>query len=255
VKHGFIDRYSNLDSFLHRLDPRTKTVTFLALVVVLVAAPPGSWPLFALFLVLTLSLVALSRVPPKYVLARSAVVIPFAVMVALFIPFMHPQSGDGFSWSGLGLSERGLVLFGSIVAKAWLSVLVMVLLSATTPFPLLLKGLEELGMPRVFILILSFMYRYIFVLADEAMRMKRAWESRAFGQEGLSAVRTIAGIIGVLFIRSYERAERVYGAMLARGFDGQVRTLKKLRFGKNDFLFGSAILAFILLSWALSGRI
>ena len=102
-------------------------------------------------------------------------------------------------------------------------------------------------MPWVMVMLLSFMYRYIFLLTDEVMRMKQARDSRNFGGKRLWQIRTIGNMIGTLFIRSYERGERVYVAMLARGFDGQTRTLNTLNFRQADAYFGiSFCLALIL---------
>jgi len=103
-------------------------------------------------------------------------------------------------------------------------------------------------MPRVMVMILSFMYRYIFVLVDEAMRMRQARDSRNFGGSRLWQMRTIGNMIGTLFIRSYERGERVYAAMLARGFDGQSRTLDRLNFRPTDACFGIAFSLVLILT-------
>jgi len=102
----------------------------------------------------------------------------------------------------------------------------------------LLKGLEQLRVPLVLIMILSFMYRYIFVLTDDIMRMKQARDSRNFGGSRMWQLKTLGNMIGTLFVRSYERGERVYSAMLARGYDGQTKTLRKLRLNTADFTFG-----------------
>lgn len=103
-------------------------------------------------------------------------------------------------------------------------------------------------MPRVMIMILSFMYRYIFVLVDEVMRMRQARDSRNFGGKRLWQLRTIGNMIGTLFIRSYERGERVYAAMLARGFDGHSRTLDRLNFRQADAYFGIGLSLILILT-------
>jgi cobalt/nickel transport system permease protein len=102
------------------------------------------------------------------------------------------------------------------------------LLTSTTKFTSLLKGLERLKVPKIFIMIISFMYRYLFLIVDELQRMERAKKSRTFGKAGrLRIIKTLSNIAGVLFVRSYERAERVYLAMCSRGFDGEIRTLEE----------------------------
>ena len=237
MKHSFIDKYSDLDSPIHRLDPRTKLVLGLAFVLTLVLIPQRAWPTFGIALGLLLIVALLSRVPLLYLLSRSAAVIPFAFLVTFFR--VIPQG------------EEGLVAGAIIGAKAWLSALALVLISATTPFPLLLKGMEKLKMPQELVLVLSFMYRYIFVLLDEAMRMERAWASRGAGRNWWASFKAMAGVVGVLFMRSYERAERVYQAMLARGFEGEVRTFNSLKFSAADLAFSLASALGLGVIWSI----
>ena len=139
--------------------------------------------------------------------------------------------------AGIGYLQRSSG-FWNILVKAWLSILSLILLTSTTKLSNLLKGLEQLRLPRVMVMILSFMYRYLFVLVDEVMRMRQARDSRNFGGGRLWQIRTIGNMIGTLFIRSYERGERVYAAMVARGFDGQTRTLESSSFRQLDAYFG-----------------
>jgi len=249
MKHGFLDKYSDLNSFVHRLDPRTKILATLAFVLAVMATPPLRWEAFALYLLLILTLVLLAKLPLRYVLKKSLTVIPFVLMVAIFIPFLKTGEAAGsynvWLWK-ISITYGGLVVLWNMLIKSWLSVLSMTLLSSTTRFPELLKGLGRLGLPKVMVMMLSFMYRYIFVLADEAMRMNQAKESRGvaslrpYGERWARQAKTLGNLIGTLFIRTYERAERVYGAMLARGFDGEIRTLSNLRFGRVDLGFGVA---------------
>ena len=241
MKHAFLDQYSGLDSFVHQLDPRTKTLAVLAFVLAVMVTPPTAWPAFALGTILIAGLILLARLPLLYVMKRSAVVAPFVLMVALSLPFFEGGEVVGscnLGWWRVSVTYDGLIVLWNVVVKSWLSALSLIILSATTPFPRLLKGLERLGVPRVMVMILSFMYRYLFVLVDEAMRLGRARESRSLGGGLLWQARTIGNMVGTLFLRSYERGERVYQAMLARGFDGEMRTLSELRFGRADLCFG-----------------
>jgi cobalt/nickel transport system permease protein len=257
MKHAFIDQYSDLDSVVHRLDPRTKTLAMLAFVLAVMATPPTAWLSFTLYALLITGLILLARLPPLYALKRSAVVAPFVLMVALSLPFFEGGQVAGscnVGWWQVSVTYAGLTVLWNVVVKSWLSALSLILLSATTPFPRLLKGLERLGVPQVMVMILSFMYRYIFVLVDEAMRMGRARESRALGGGWTWQVRTIGNMIGTLFVRSYERGERVYQAMLARGFDGQIRTLDDLRFRKADWCFGLACSFCLAAIWLAAFR-
>lgn len=251
MKHSFLDQYSDGDSFIHRLDPRTKFITTLVFILAVVSTPLERWQPFALYLFLIAALLLLSKVPILYVLRRSLVIMPFVLMIAIFIPFFKEGEVAGsyniWFWQ-VSVTYSGLQVLVNIVIKAWLSVLSLILLTSTTKITNLLKGLEQLRMPRVMVMILSFMYRYIFVLVDEVMRMRQARDSRNFGGKRLWQIRAIGNMIGTLFIRSYERGERVYAAMVARGFDGQSRTLDHLNFRQADVCFGASFGLFLVLT-------
>jgi cobalt/nickel transport system permease protein len=250
VKHSFIDEYSGLDSFIHRLDPRTKLVDSLAFIIAVVLTPVSNWRVFSFYFCIITVLLILSKLPPLYVLKRSLVIFPFVLLIAIFIPFFKEGDVAGsyniWLWQ-ISVTYSGLFILANVVVKAWLCILGLILLSSTTKLADLLKGLKQLGMPQVMILILSFMYRYIFVLVDEVMRMQRARDSRNFGGSRLHQIRTVGNMAGTLFIRSYERGERIYAAMLSRGFDGQVRTLQNLEFSSADAYFG-VLFCFALIS-------
>ena len=253
MKHSFLDQYSDRDSFVHRLDPRTKFITTLVFILAVISTPPTGWQAFVLYLFLITTLILISKVPFFYVMKRSLVILPFVVLVTISVPFFTEGEVIGsyniWLWQ-VSVTYSGIQIFWNIIARAWLSILSLILLTSTTKFTNLLKGLERLRMPRVMVMLLSFMYRYIFVLVDEVMRMKQARDSRNFGGRRLWQIRTIGSMIGTLFIRSYERGERVYAAMLARGFDGQIRTLSQLRFRQTDACFGigfSLVLAIVSL--------
>jgi len=258
VKHSFIDQYSDLDSFIHKLDPRTKFITSLAFIVLVVLTPIRNWHAFALYFCLIATCLAISKLPPLYVLKRSLVIVPFVLVIAIFIPFLKPGEVAGsyniWLWQ-ISVTYDGLLVLANVATKAWLCVLSLISLSATTKFTDLLKGLKQLGMPKVIVLILSFMYRYIFVLVDEVMRMRQARDSRNVGGGRLRQLKTIGSMIGTLFIRSYERGERIYAAMLARGFDGEIRSLHQLNFKRVDAYFGVAfglvLISSVIISWQL----
>ncbi|MFC2015116.1 cobalt ECF transporter T component CbiQ [Chloroflexota bacterium] len=257
MKHNFIDQYSNLDSFIHRLDPRTKLIVTLLFILVVISTPPTGWQVFVFYLLVMSVLMLISRVPVSYVLKRSLVIMPFILMITIFIPFIKEGEIAGSYNIGLwqvSVTHNGLQVLWNVLSKAWLSILSLILLTSTTKLTNLLRGLEQLRMPRIMIMILSFMYRYIFVLVDEVLRMKQARDSRSFGGSRLWRIRTVGNMIGTLFIRSYERGERVYAAMTARGFDGQIRTLERLKFRKADACFGIGI-SLVLVSTGVASLI
>lgn len=251
MKHSFLDQYSDRDSLIHRLDPRTKLITTMLFILAVTMTSPTLWQVFAVYFLLIASLILLSRIPLLYVLKRSLAVMPFVLLVAIFIPFFKEgeiaASYNIWLWQ-VSVTYSGLQVLWSILAKAWLSILSLILLTSTTKIAELLMGMEQLHMPKVMVMILSFMYRYIFVLVDEVMRMRQARDSRNSGGSRLRQLRTIGNMTGTLFIRSYERGERVYAAMLARGFDGQCRLLNRLRFRSADAGFGISFSLVVILT-------
>lgn len=248
MEHSFIDRYSNLDSFIHKLDPRTKLLTTLAFVIVVVVTPPTRWQAFACYFMLIIGLFLLSKLPPVHVLKRALVIIPFVLLIGIFNLFKPGETVTSFyiwHWQ-ISVTYEGLLVFWNVFIKASLSILSLILLSSTTNFTRLLKGLEQLRMPDVIVMTLSFMYRYIFVIVDEAMRMRQARESRNFGGNWIWQIKTIGNMVGTLFLRSYERGERVYEAMVSRGYEGRIRMIGSLSYSQRDAYFGSIALLLLI---------
>lgn len=250
MRHVFIDEYSNLNSVLHRLDPRTKIIVFLLFVLFIVLTPPEHFFQFLLYGLLLLSLTLLSKIPLLYVAKKSLVIIPFVILVSLFIPFIKEGGiAGGYSLGSitLKLTRPGITIFWNICIKAFLSIICMIMLSSTTGFPYLLKGLEKLRSPSIIIMVFSFMYRYLFMAADELMRMKQAKDSRTIRPKRLFELKTLANLIGNLFVRSYDRGERIYLAMRSRGFNGRIKTLDRTCFRYNDAIFSFVIVSLLVI--------
>jgi cobalt/nickel transport system permease protein len=201
MRHDYLDRYSRLNSPVHRLPAAVKLAAALTVVVAIVVLPPSHPILLAGIAVFLLVTAAISRVPWRFVLGRLILLEPFVLGVAVLALF---QPG-------------GWRLFLVLLAKCTLCLLAMVLLSSTTPFSSLLRVLQSMRAPALLVTTLSLMYRYLFVLVDEAQRMKRARMSRTFTAARTWQWRTMATVAGQLFIRASERAERIYAAMCARG--------------------------------------
>ena len=242
MRHSYIDTYSQINSYIHRIDPRIKIVGIFALVLAIIFTPPHQFSSFGLYFLFILILILLSKIPLKFIFKRSLVVIPFVLMVAVFIPFFKKgEIAGGYSFGSLRLTVTysGLMILWNVLAKSYLSVLNMILLVASTRFSDFLKALEKLKIPHIFTMVLSFMYRYIFVIEDELMKMNQAKESRWVGKSKWRHIKTLANMVAVLFIRAYERGEQVYLAMCSRGFRDKIRTLHnfKLNLGDVYFLF------------------
>jgi len=234
-----LDRMAYLDSPIHRLDPRAKLIATFAFVVAVVSFPKyevfGLAP-FALFPVLV---IGAAGVPYGLIARRVLAVSPFAIMIGLFNPLL--DRAPGLVLAGVPIAA-GWVSFVSILARFVLTMSAILALTATTAFPALCQGLSALGVPRAFVVQLLFLYRYLFLLAEEAGRLRRARELRAHGGRGFT-LRVAGAMAGALFLRTLGRAERIYQAMSARGYDGRIRQLRTIRFRAADVLFLAAVLA------------
>ncbi|NOX97687.1 MAG: cobalt ECF transporter T component CbiQ [Nitrospirae bacterium] len=248
MKHSFIDKYSHLQSPIHRVDPRIKSITLTLFILFIIFTPPTHFVSFSFYALLIFILILFSQVPVGSIFKRSLVIIPFVLMIAIFIPFLKKgeiAGGYSFGTFQLTVTYDGLTVFWNVFIKSYLSILCLILLSTTTKFSHLLKALESLKFPQIITMIISFMYRYIFVLVDELMRMKRAKDSRTVGGSRLFHIKILANIVGMLFLRSYERGERVYTAMVSRGFDGEARTLGQFHLRKRDIGYSFIVIALL----------
>lgn len=234
MNHAYIDEFSNGSSFLNRLDPRIKVVSFFALIFSVILTRANMFSAYVCFAALVIILIRLSNIPVVYILKRSFVIAPFVFVAAL-------------GMLKLPAGPQGVLIFSSILVKACLSIVCLILLTASTNFSSLLKAFEALKFPRLITMVISFMYRYVFVVQDEFMKMRQAKESRSVTKPLICAqIDVFANMLGILFIRTYERAEAIYLSMCARGFDGSIRVVHKFKTEKIDWLFLSAMLLVLL---------
>jgi len=224
MHHVTLDSWSRIPSPIHRLDPRAKILAALAIVLSLVIGERSYAWLFLSYLALLVALIVAARVPLGALAARAALVLPFAGTVAL-VNWFH---GDA-------------VRAAAVLGKSYLSALTVLFLLATTPLHALLRGLELLRLPRFFLMVAQFVYRYLFVLSEQAQHMMQARRCRAPRGTRQPLAGAAAGAIGVLFARSYARAERIHHAMLARGFQGHFVLLEQPSLRAGDWLFVSGI--------------
>jgi cobalt/nickel transport system permease protein len=210
------------DTVIHRLPPQTKLVALFAFVVLVVLTPREAFWAFGAYALLLTAVVALAEIPGRVVARRALVEVPF-VLFAVLLPFVTP--GPEVEVLGLSLSTEGLLGAWNILAKATLGVVASIVLAATTEPRSLLLGLERLRLPSMLVQIASFMLRYADVILGEMERMRVARESRGFHARHLGQARVLAQSAGALFIRAYERGERVHLAMLSRGYTGTMPVL------------------------------
>jgi cobalt/nickel transport system permease protein len=249
------DHYQTLDSPIHRLDPRVKVVITVLLTLSNVLLPDGAWLAFACSWIFILFLSRLAHLGLKFIITRSLVALPFALaaITAIFSisgePVFVLQIG---SWT-LVATEAGLLRFISIMLRSWISIQAAIILTATTQFPDLIHALRHLKVPDILVSTVSFMYRYLFVLSDEMLRLLRARDARSaratIGTKGGGSVfwraKVAGNMAGQLFLRSYERSERVYNAMLARGYYGTLLTLNPHVMTQRDWVWGLLALVVI----------
>ncbi|GGV30457.1 cobalt ECF transporter T component CbiQ [Actinomadura cremea] len=214
--------YLPRDSPVHRLPPHCKLVAVLAFTLLVVATPRERMWAFGGYALLLAAVAVAARVPFRAIARRVVIEVPF-VAFAFLMPFV--ANGERVAVLGLRLSEDGLWGAWNILAKGTLGVLASILLAATTEPRLLLLGLERLRLPRLIVQIAGFMLRYGDVVAAELGRMRVARASRGFEARDVRATGVLARSLGALFLRSYERGERVHLAMVSRGYDGRMPVL------------------------------
>jgi len=230
---GRLDRLAYQDSPIHRLDPRAKLLTTLVFLVCVVSF--GKYQVSALlpFFVFPVVLATRGGLPLGYLGRRVLAVAPFAFFVGVFNPLL--DRAPLFSLGPFEVSG-GWVSFASILLRFTLTVGAAFILIATTSFHGVCLALARLGAPRVMANQLLFLYRYLFVLGEEAMRLLRARALRSFDGRGMG-LRVYGNILGHLLLRSLARAQRIHLAMLCRGFDGEIRLMRTLKLGGREVAF------------------
>lgn len=258
--------YAHSHSGIHRLDARVKVIFTLAFVLFLSLAPARAWPAYILFLSLVLSAAVLSRLGIGFVQKRALLALPFA-LAALPLIFTGPPPTvllPVFPGLQLSYSPDGLGRFASIALKSWISVQAAILLAATTRFPDLLFALQQLRVPKIFVAIVGLMWRYLFVISEEVLRLLRARASRSASLPGARRAggsvawraRVTGGMAGSLFLRSLERSDRVYSAMLSRGYNGELPAAESTPLAPADrraLALGVILLTFLWLLSLLTG--
>jgi len=232
LHHVRVDQWSRGSSPLHTRDPRAKILALLVFLIVLATTPANAAITLAIDSALLLAGIMIAGLPLAGLLLRAMVVLPFSLTFGLLSWLV------GDRWRAIGLVE-----------KSYLSAVAVLLIIGVTTLPALLTGLERLGAPRMFVLVAQFLYRYLFVISEQAQHMRLAAASRQ-GNPHIhrkGRFRAAAGALAVLFARSYYRAEGIHRAMLARAFTGRFPLLDSQHFRPADAVFAFAISAFLIL--------
>lgn len=237
---GRLEELGRLDTPVHRIDARAKALTTMAFIVSVVSFSRYEVSALTPFFVYPLALMSLGRIPPGAILRKILIAAPFALAIGIFNPFFdrHPVAVIG----SVPISG-GWLSFLSILLRFLLTVGAALALVACTGMHRLCAGLGRLGLPRVFVVQLLFLHRYLFVIAEEGSRMLRSVELRSTGPRPLRW-RVFGPLVGHLLLRSMSRADRVYRGMVARGFDGEIRILRPAPFRWADLVFVGGWTAF-----------
>ncbi len=210
---SYLDRYGRNQTICHRLSPLTKLLLTLVVIITTTVIPITNWPLMGVLACLIFIGHSIAHIPMNYLLRRLGIFIPIVFMLSISLPV-----SQGFA--------RGWEMMATVFVRSTLAFTAGLWLINVMPFDQLLQALRRIYVPTVVVAMLAFMYRYVFVLWDELARMRTARNARNFEQVSLfQKWKYLAQMIGLLLIRSMDRAERVYKSMLARGWDGHVRTL------------------------------
>ncbi|MCX5411992.1 cobalt ECF transporter T component CbiQ [Streptomyces sp. NBC_00059] len=244
--------YRHGHSPVHGMPPHCKLAAVLCFVVVVVSTPREAVWAFVLYAVLLAAVAATARIPAGFLLKRLVIEVPF-VAFALLMPFVVP--GEQTELLGISVSVPGLWGAWNVLAKGTLGVAASVLLASTTELRALLLGLQRLRLPPMLVQIASFMIRYGDVVTDELRRMSVARRSRGFEARGVRHWGVLAKTAGALFIRSYERGERVHLAMVSRGYDGTMPVIDEVTATRTQWAHAAALpvlaLVVCLLGWTL----
>ncbi len=241
--------YVHEHSPVHRLAPEAKVAAAVAFVVAVAITPREATWAFAIDALALVTVTWTARVRPGFVVTRMAVVVPF-LLLAVTVPFV--AGGEQARLLGVEVSREGLWGAWNIVAKATIGAWTSILLAATTEVPRILRGLERLRVPRAFTTIATFMIRYLEVVTAEVGRIRTAMTARGYDPRWLSQARPIASSAGSVFIRSYERGERVHAAMLSRGFTGTMPDMDDRRAGRREWLSAAVLPLVALISAVLA---
>ncbi|MFE2146739.1 cobalt ECF transporter T component CbiQ [Streptomyces sp. NPDC059456] len=244
--------YRHGHSPIHALPPHCKLAAAFGFVVVVVSTPREAVWAFGLYAVLIAAVTAAARIPAGFLLRRLLIEVPF-VAFAVLMPFV--AQGERVEVLGMSLSVPGLWGAWNVLAKGTLGVAASVLLASTTELRALLLGLQRLKLPPLLVQIASFMIRYGDVITDELRRMSIARRSRGFEASGIRHWGVLAKTAGALFIRSYERGERVHLAMVSRGYAGSMPVIDDVVATRAQWAYAAALpataLAVCLMGWTL----
>jgi len=247
MHHAYIDKFAYQDSLIHRLDSRVKFVAVLVFTAVVISLPTASPAILTCYAIGPFTVLVLAKIPLKFAFKQILLVSPFVLVLALSCPLYDKTSVNVAFGPFVWQTSLGWLRCIVIVGKFIVTMLALLALVSTTRFAALLAGLQRLFLPRLLIIQLGFLYRYIFVLIDKAQRILRARAARRMRSLGFKKeLKTAGAMLGSLLTRSIDKAEHINIAMQARGFDRNFRTLSRLEIRRCDYIFALLAIFFIL---------
>jgi len=246
MHHAHIDRFSFGDSPIHRLDSRVKFLVMLVFTMLVISLPRSSPAILACYAVGPFTVLVLARIPLRFVFKHILLVSPFILVLALTCP-LYDRTPVTVTFGPIsGQVSLGWMRCLTILAKFVVTMLALIALVSTTRFGDLLAGLQKLRVPKLLVVQLGFLYRYIFILIDRIHRMLRARAGRKLRNLGFKTeLKVASAMLGSLLTRSIDNAENVNIAMQARGFDGKWRTISKLKMNRRDLFFAIVSVSFM----------
>jgi len=254
MHHARIDKLAGQHSIVHGLDPRVKLIAAVAFSVYVLSIQGAMVSFLPCCAIGPFAVLVIGKVPLKFVFKQILIVSPFIVVLAMTSLFYDKSiitvSFGPAQWQ----TTAGMLRCISIVLKFIITMMVLIGLTGTTRFGKLLSGLGRLGVPRMLVMQIGFVYRFIFLLIDRAHHILMARTARKTAYMGFKAeTKTAAAMVGSLFLGSIDTAEKVNTAMQARGFDGRFRNIKQTKFGVSEAVFLAVVLAYIVTLHLLSG--
>lgn len=228
-----IDRLSRQDTAVHRIDPRAKVLTTAVFIICVVSFDKYQVLALLPFVVFPIVMAAEGNLPLRFLARVLLAVSPFALVIGIFNPWFDRET---VLWVGDLAVSGGWVSFASILMRFLLTASAALVLTATTGFLGVCVALGKLRVPDVIVTQFLLLYRYIFVLGEEALRMGQARRLRSFGRRGMGLA-VYGQILGQLLLRTVARSQRIYMAMKCRGFEGEIRVARTLRFERADLVF------------------
>lgn len=254
MHHARIDKLASQDTIMHELDPRVKLIAAVAFSVYVLSIPGTMVSFLSCCAIGPFAVLVIGKVPLKFVFKQILIVSPFIVVLAMTSLFYDKSAITVSFGPAQWQTTTGVLRCISIVLKFIITMMVLIGLTGTTRFGKLLSGLGRLGVPRMLVMQISFVYRFIFLLIDRAHHILMARAARKTAYMGFRMeTKTAAAMVGSLFLGSIDTAEKVNTAMQARGFDGRFWNLKQTKFGVSEAAFLAIVLAYIVILYLLSG--